>query len=191
MKRHLGKFITQVLIATMASFGLVSLAPIASADTPGCVTKREFRAVGFWDSKASVHSSFDTRGLRVRSYGGQGETRQYRTCGGAARSYITVDFESDGDGVWFKWMYWQTPATATSDSCVTPREFRMVHKGMTKGQVNAIFDTEGRATVGGSGGYQRRYQTCDRPHRLVEIGLEIPPQGRERVYGKSRMSNPG
>lgn len=183
------KLVAAMMTGAMLSLGVVAFAPSASADTPKCVTRTEFQRVDFWDNKSHVHSVFDTIGHRAEN-DSYGETRQYRTCKGGSRSYVTVDYKFARQGVWFKWMFIESRATSGIKKCVTPEEFRKVRKGMTKQRVQTIFDTPGRMAAGGAGGYSQFYQQCKRPHRLVGIGFEVPPSGRERVYGKWHMQNP-
>ena len=60
-----------------------------------------------------------------------------------------------------------SPATAAQDTpgCVTKREYRKIHKGMTKKRVDRIFDTRRSWFAGGSAGrYKRTYQSCDFQH---------------------------
>jgi hypothetical protein len=58
------------------------------------------------------------------------------------------------------------PAQADSRGCVTKTEYRHVHRGMTKGRVHHIFDTQGhRDAIAGSGRRLievRSYRTCRR-----------------------------
>ena len=61
----------------------VTAAPIASADTPNCVTRGEVSRIHKGDSLNRVVGIFDTRGNRVSIsvYGGhKSQIRQYRTC---------------------------------------------------------------------------------------------------------------
>ena len=61
-----------------------------------------------------------------------------------------------------------SPAAAAQDTprCVTKKEYRNVHKGMTKKRVHRIFDTRGRrdafAQSGGHTAEIRSYRTCSR-----------------------------
>jgi hypothetical protein len=72
-------------MAALAAMILAALiaAPIASADTPNCVTRGEFSRIHKGDSLNRVARIFDTRGKRVSIsvYGGhKSQIRQYRTC---------------------------------------------------------------------------------------------------------------
>jgi hypothetical protein len=65
------------LVLAVATVGLG--APVAQADTRGCVSRSEFQRVHHRMGKARVHRIFDTRGHRdVRV--GRIEIRGYRTC---------------------------------------------------------------------------------------------------------------
>ena len=58
-------------------------------------------------------------------------------------------------------------AVAAQDTprCVTKKEYRKVHKGMTKKRVRRIFDTHRSWFAGGSAdAYKRTYQSCDFQH---------------------------
>jgi hypothetical protein len=72
-------------MAALAAMILAALiaAPIASADTPNCVTRGEFSRIHKGDSLNRVARIFDTRGKRVSIsvYGGhKSQIRQYRPC---------------------------------------------------------------------------------------------------------------
>ncbi len=95
-------------IATVAAGFLAATAPSAmtpaQADSPGCVTKAEYRAVDKEMLKSKVHRIFDTNGKRLYMDHGQitNEGREYRVCrhprsGG---SYVQVQYNNyeQGDG---------------------------------------------------------------------------------------------
>ncbi len=190
MKRRFSQISAALMTSMMLSLGCVSFAPLASADTPRCVATAEFRRVDFNMERSRVHTIFDIVGKRVEN-DDFGETRQYRTCAGNTRSYVTVDYDFHRPAqVWFKWMYIETPRTLQSDKCVTAGEFRRVRKGMAKARVHEIFDTVGRQARGGAGGYIQFYQVCQRPHRLVQIGYEGRIGRPDRVFGKEYVQNP-
>ena len=72
----------------------------AQADTPGCVTRAEYRAVTKGMTKARVHKIFDTDGRRqaISTSGGYAfEIRSYKTC--APYSAVSVGFEKKPGGV--------------------------------------------------------------------------------------------
>lgn len=69
--------------------------PAAQADTPRCVSKREFRHVHRGMSKGRVHHVFDVKGRRVsfsRHDGTTSEIRRYRPC--RRRSAVSVAFSN-------------------------------------------------------------------------------------------------
>lgn len=75
--------IKQVLVATALAATTLVVAPPASADTPGCVTRAEFQAAKKGMTKPKVHGIFDTAGERmsIASSGGySSEIRSYTTC---------------------------------------------------------------------------------------------------------------
>lgn len=74
---------------------------VAKDETPGCVSRSEFRAVKDGMSQAKVHGIFGTTGW-VESAGSMGTTREYETCAGDEWSYAEVSFDPR---VWFKWIY--------------------------------------------------------------------------------------
>jgi hypothetical protein len=74
---------------------------VAADETPGCVSRPEFRAVRDGMTQARVHGIFGTRG-RVTYSGSGGTGREYVTCVGDEWSYVSVDY---APRVWFKWMY--------------------------------------------------------------------------------------
>lgn len=190
VKLCFSKFVAVFMTSTMASFCLVALPSPAAADTPRCVSRSEFQRVDFNDKKRRVHALFDRAGVRVEN-DAYGETRQYRTCAGRSRSYITVDYDFHrAPLVWFKWAYIENARTSTSNRCVTATEFTKVHKRMKKSRVHSIFDTVGRQARGGAGGYIQFYQVCKRPHRLVQIGYATRLGRPDRVFGKERVRNP-
>lgn len=104
---NFARSIATAAVTLIASTGLVTLtAGPAAADTPGCVTRAEFRQVHDGMTKGLVHRIFDTAGHR-ESIGSGGESREYRTCAGNSYSYASVDYERRNGAwrVWFKWIY--------------------------------------------------------------------------------------
>ena len=82
---------TAVAIAAIVGGGAVP----ASADTPGCVTRGEYRSVSKGMAKWRVASIFDTRGSRqvYSTSGGYSiEIRNYRTC--LPYSVVSIAFEN-------------------------------------------------------------------------------------------------
>ena len=55
------KFLSAIAVALVT----LAFAPIAAADTPGCVTRSEYRAINKDDSIARVHRIFDTDGRKI------------------------------------------------------------------------------------------------------------------------------
>jgi hypothetical protein len=71
--------LTATLVAVaLTSFGAVATAPAASAVTPGCVTRGEYRHVHNGYTKARVHRIFDTNGDFLDGFAG-GYTRITRS----------------------------------------------------------------------------------------------------------------
>lgn len=69
--------------AVVLGGGSILSAVPASADTPGCVSRAEYRSVSKGMGKAKIAAVFDTTGSRmayVVSGGNNAETRSYRTC---------------------------------------------------------------------------------------------------------------
>ena len=96
-------------IATLALAGVG--ADVALADTPGCVTRKEFRRVEKGMRMSRVHAIFDTAGKQAwymsGSYGYPAEQgREYKPC--PAYSHVEVDYKRKS-GVWRvtgKLAYW-------------------------------------------------------------------------------------
>ncbi len=81
----------------------LALAGVAQADTPGCVTKREYRHVHKNDSIRRVHRIFDTRGWlqeKGTSGGYPAKLRFYKACPSAPYSTVAVGYHKKADGVW-------------------------------------------------------------------------------------------
>ena len=53
---------------------------------------------------------------------------------------------------------------ADTPGCVTKKEYRHIHKGMTKKRVHRIFDTRGWFADGAGGGFSRAYLSCNHRH---------------------------
>ena len=87
-------------LAALVAAGAVSAAP-AAADTAGCVTRAEYRAVHKGYSMTRVHRIFDTAGKRaaIATSGGYGsQIRSYRTC--SRFSAVSVSFFRRPGGIW-------------------------------------------------------------------------------------------
>jgi hypothetical protein len=93
-----------VLAGTVLVSGVVLVGSPAQADTPGCVTKTEFRSVEHGWKKARVHRVFDTRGHQTYydsggAYSRPEQWREYRACFHPRWSSIEVDYVKR-QGVW-------------------------------------------------------------------------------------------
>ncbi|QBR91400.1 hypothetical protein [Nocardioides euryhalodurans] len=96
MKRRL----VTVLIA-LTGFAVVAPMAPATADTPSCVSRSEFRKVRQNMSKAKVHRIFDVDGRREAiSHSGayHAQVRSYKGCGQG--SYVSVAFDKAGANPW-------------------------------------------------------------------------------------------
>ncbi|HYO31682.1 MAG TPA: hypothetical protein VES21_02460 [Nocardioidaceae bacterium] len=89
MKRNIGKYIAASAAVAMSSFGAVTLAPAASADTLGCVTRGEYRQVYDHMTIKRVHAIFDTVGTVHRKFS-KGHSRLYRVCNIYPEKYAAV-----------------------------------------------------------------------------------------------------
>ena len=86
-----------VVIGALILSPLAVAAP-ASADTPGCVSKAEFRKVKKHWAIGRVHRVFDTKGKQTFYTTGY-QSREYKTCKNPKYSFVSVTYEKD-DGVW-------------------------------------------------------------------------------------------
>ncbi len=101
-----GNIMHRMLRVTLGSMALVLTATTtlilpASADTPDCVTRAEYRKVHRGDSKPRVHRIFDVRGKReaISSSGGyKSEIRSYRTC--SRFSAVSIAWEKKPNRPW-------------------------------------------------------------------------------------------
>jgi hypothetical protein len=82
------RFIAMALVSLAAILGLA--AP-ASADTPNCVTAREFSRVHLGQTRAHVRRVFDVRGHRA--FLGNDPMTAFHACGGGT---AWVEFERQG-----------------------------------------------------------------------------------------------
>jgi hypothetical protein len=86
--------VVAALAATaISTVGMVSLAPVVAADTPGCVTRAEFARIDIGVTKRRVHAIFDTAGRFGDGFAG-GYTRAYRSC---ARPHVLVNVWYEGE----------------------------------------------------------------------------------------------
>jgi hypothetical protein len=78
-------------------------------------------------------------------------------------------------------------AAADTPGCVTKKEYRKVHKGMTKMRVHRILDTRGWFADGAGGGFSRAYLSCDHRHvAYIEYATWPPPVKPARTTGWKR-----
>jgi hypothetical protein len=91
------KFLSAIALALVA----LAFAPVASADTPGCVTRSEFRAVHKDYSIGRIHRIFDTDGRKIGGATGGGFTsqvRSYRTC--RPLSSVVIQYDRSRGTIW-------------------------------------------------------------------------------------------
>lgn len=93
IERHLHMF--KKTLAAVAAAGIVA-APLAvvspaEADSPGCVTRAEFRGVKKGWHRDRVTARFDTAG-RIDFQSGNYVSREYRACRNPRYSSISVTF---------------------------------------------------------------------------------------------------
>jgi hypothetical protein len=102
----------KVLVVGIASLALLGVgAEVAMADTPGCVTRTEFRNVEKGMRIGRVHDRFDTNGRQdyywsATSYSPAAQGRHYNAC--TRYGTVYVDYERR-NGVWkvtSKSAYW-------------------------------------------------------------------------------------
>lgn len=106
---HARRSLRAVAVTGALAMGVavVSVPAVAQADTPGCVTKREFRKVHNGMSKTRIHRILDTRGKQssiFTSGGDRYESREYRSCRAPSWSMVSVDYENNR--VSGKFAYW-------------------------------------------------------------------------------------
>jgi hypothetical protein len=91
------KFLSAIALSLVA----LALAPLAAADTPGCVTRSEYRAVHKDHSIARVHRIFDTDGRKIGGAKGGGfasQVRSYRTC--RPLSSVVIQYDRSRGTIW-------------------------------------------------------------------------------------------
>lgn len=96
--RRLASITLGVVMAVPAMSGA------ANADTPGCVSKREFNRIAVGMGQPRVHRIFDTVGNRT-GLGGPNVVYHYRPCGSAG-GIVQVSYNSNlrvvgKSGNWF------------------------------------------------------------------------------------------
>jgi hypothetical protein len=82
--RKLAGSLVIVAVSTLAM-------PAAQADTPGCVSHKEFRRIDMGDSRHRVNHVFDTSGDLIADHGRRTEYA-YDTCGAAV---VFVEYAND------------------------------------------------------------------------------------------------
>jgi hypothetical protein len=91
------KFALCLTLPLLTSVAVVGLPTVASADTPGCVTKREFARVNHGMTKARVARIFDTHGKQTSFFtvgGDSYEGRSYRACHHASYAIVSIDYKN-------------------------------------------------------------------------------------------------
>lgn len=80
-----------IAVITLLVGSFFVAAPAAQADTPGCVTRGEYRRVHRPMTKKRVHRIFDHKGFFVDG-GAGGYARSYRTC--TYRHAFTIEYST-------------------------------------------------------------------------------------------------
>jgi hypothetical protein len=102
--RRLGRTLAATCLTTTFVIGAT---PSAVADTPGCVSKAEFRSVKNGWAMKRVHRVFDTKGKQTFFTNGY-QSREYRPCKNPTFSFVIVNYEKTA-AVWrvtSKSAYW-------------------------------------------------------------------------------------
>ena len=93
--------------ASLALGSVVFTSTPVAADTPGCVTKTEFRKIHKGMKRERVHRIFDTNGRQTSTFwigGDHYSSRDYRACRHPRWSIVSVDYlNARVDG---KFAYW-------------------------------------------------------------------------------------
>ncbi len=100
---------TAALTPVLVGLAVLGPAPVATADTPGCLTKKEWKTAKPGYKMTGIHERFDTKGTQHRYYLDEAtmteeQTRHYERCSGLAQ--VAVDYERVSGGVWrmtYKW----------------------------------------------------------------------------------------
>jgi hypothetical protein len=95
------KYMSAVVVALFVAAGFALPVAPAQADTPGCVTRKEYRKVGQGWTKARVDRRFDTDGNRVAiasSGGFKTSVWSYRAC--SRFSAVAISYDKDGTRPW-------------------------------------------------------------------------------------------
>ena len=84
----------RLIFVLLFGIGSLFVAPLpATADTPGCVVRSEFRRVHNGMTEARVRGLFDTSG-RLSSVAAGHEVRTYRACRRPRQSFVSVHFSN-------------------------------------------------------------------------------------------------
>lgn len=84
-----------IVVALFLIGSMFGAALPATADTPGCVVRKEFRQVHNGLTQARVHRIFDTSGTLTSVVvvgGARHEVRNYRACHRPGLSFVSVHF---------------------------------------------------------------------------------------------------
>jgi hypothetical protein len=95
------KYVSAVVVALFVAAGFALPAAPAQADTPGCVTRKEYRKVKQGWTKARVDRRFDTDGNRVAiASSGAFKTSvwNYRAC--SRLSAVSIAYDKHGTHPW-------------------------------------------------------------------------------------------
>ncbi len=82
-----------MLSLLFAICGVFAAPSPATADTPGCVARSEYRLVHHGMAKLRVQRIFDTGGRSVSTAGGH-DVRVYRACDRPRLAYVSVHFSN-------------------------------------------------------------------------------------------------
>jgi hypothetical protein len=91
-----------LLVLPLVFGSILAAPPPATADTPGCVVRSEFRQVHHGMTTTSVQRIFDTSG--TLNSAARHEVRTYRACNRPRLSYVSVHFS--GGKVIAKFAIW-------------------------------------------------------------------------------------
>ena len=89
-----------IVAALAVTVSGVAVVPDASADTPRCVSRKEYRAVKKGWTMPRVHDRFDVKGRRAFIMDGY-QSREYRACtvSSGVHGTVWVEYERSG-GTW-------------------------------------------------------------------------------------------
>lgn len=93
----LNRFAAVIAASALSVGGAVVMASPASADTPTCVSKSEYRNVKNGFAKTRVHRMFDVSGKQEMTYnvgGDHYESRSYRPCSDPRWGTVWIDYRN-------------------------------------------------------------------------------------------------